>query len=809
MSEQEAVKEPVNFQDNYGTFVNQVFGDFVQNVIPGSQHDLALTEVTLSRATVETKPSQLTPLVEKLREQHAVVLSAPRWSGISYIVDHLAKEIVSPAIDSENSPNVEASTSEDKPAAYKLMQDVSVGTLLDALSRLQCPGSVIIVDDASASANRGDKLVYQKGYGGQLERIIETVREYDLYIIITTHQLPQEWGNNVALIELVRANPYTERDLTLWLCRELNQIRLHKQMVTLGVFPDDATVQPDTVIEAIDQKTVAQIASELKWVERIDNFAKKLEGLSSITGVNEAVRECFDSAKSEYRIPLKPWFDNLEPEQQYLVLAISLINDLPQETFWTIYEYLTQHAWRQRNQALSMSDYFHIQAQLVDYIDAKGDQIRFVDAQDRIDLITYALDAYRRSLVQALPILARILTQRRLETDKRSVESTLREWDVFGSVIERDDETQLRWSKLRISLATGIAQVALRERKTTSSLILDWANSGMYDAVSSVIVQLYRVEQDLPHDEAGTPSCWYEQYTAFSFLYEWYERCYQTYNPETWAYRRLTGRVDRYANVRGTIAYVLCDLSRIMSDDLFGIGDEIPAELTSVPRIQTSPNSIKSPWNLVVALTQDPSSDTIVGLLAGLPLLSQRRPILGEQLLLALASSWDVDVLLRVGLFLFSDYVSDRRKFYLVDRLMDSRKIAYDRDPASAPPYLEHRAHSWRDTGFEPRQLAAAYAMFLIGVWYDPDFPTDKNSADADSIFKLYLKTWLSSSDSSQFKAFEYVLRALPEENLNPGFKKVFARISSDKLARRDDTRGEVLDSPAAEAFKRLIKMPR
>ena len=777
---------------NFGPIGNM--GDnFTQN-IHIREHDSVLTSLPLDdiQAPGTCQPSNLDNLVSALIERRFIILGAPRRWGLRRVARHVAARVLERADDQD-------------PQAYELTRDISAEALLDAIKnpskRQNLSGSVILADDVPTDP-----------YSRKREALRLAAIERSVYVILTTHDQGNAWdiqgdGRYSEFFWLPDHTPYAIDDLVQCLIRELDEGALQSNLLELDILPD-SNVTAATQLAALDM-SVQDIARELNAVGKIDAFVARLRGIK-----NKAETEtCFEEAKREDKPNLKKWFDGLEMEERYLVLTLSLVDDLSQETFWAIYELVTEKAWRQRNQQLTMSDYHNIQARLVDYIDAQGDQIRFHTARDRANLMDYALASHRRSLVQALPPLSEILIRTYQSNPVRghTIAARLRELAIFGSGLDALGETLPAQSRLHHSLTTGIAQIALRELKTAEDLLIAWGKAGSRTdsvvdvvpspdewriVVSRLLLQMYQIERD----QAAKTTSWPDQYRAFTLLYRWYQQHYAAYaQASTFAphqVAQIDENIQRFACV---IAYALGSISRYMDDDVFQRTDDPYKWLDAPPNEQPVPEMLTSPWDLMVALAWNPDPEVRASVVFGLSSLADRRPYNAHRLLMLLAGDWDHQVLVTVAFYLASLYQQDHNQLSQIFSLLSSKNRPKPHRSRSNPAYLSRTATIRENSSFTPHQWAATLALCLIG-WIE----TGEDS-DELPVFDLYLNAWLPNPDTSQFKAFQNVLPFLMASGSEIDFSSLLKHIQASKAA--DWNPANKNENPPSAAAAELIKL--
>jgi hypothetical protein len=667
-------------------------------------------------------PSNAEQILDILSAHHLVILSAPSFWRSSYVAEYLAF-----AIHEQYAKASEDPQKRENIPIYSLTSEASGEALLDALrdKNNKLYHAVII-----ASGVLPDKYS-----GNLLTQLAHQATVRDAYLILTTEESQSQWENALShsiteeqLVDLRTHSPYTDDDLVQWLMNSHD----------LSQWIEQAVGQPRSADQTISgtNLTLHKIATELGSPGAIQQFLNAIRAINTELAELSDIQTLFNHVmeqrerSSEQRV--EEWFNNLEESEKYLVLAISLLDGLQQETFWAIYEQLTQNAWRERDMQLAMTDYHDIEVKLDQFVSATGDRVSFHNAEERRKLVAYALDGYRRSLVQALPVLADIVSgaNQPVAHETGSLAGKLRVLDIFGSELEPTGENRQRQERLRNSIANSIAQIAQREPSTTEHLLLAWA-SGVGDPASeivnmrlriAVIITLVQMLTIVSPEESA--KIWYEKHRAFWLLGQWYER----YNArQTVAYSQTAiATEDRHRNIRGTMALALCHLGRHMSVEDFGHLSE-ESELTNkVPDRQPRTRDLKSPWDMLLALAWDSDTHVRSSILEGIPLLAQRHLDHAETLIKMLASDWRATVRIEVAEMLASLYTRNSSYMYIINYLFNMEEDIIARHiPQDANHYMRRDAvanqypyqlHLWTATMtlfFIAQQDEAAFHVYF------------------------------------------------------------------------------------------------
>jgi hypothetical protein len=630
----------IDVSENTGTVVGSIIGgkNIFGQIIYVNTTDVTLAPAELRRAAdLSTAPARLDTLRKTLIETHSIILYAPpRW-GVDYVAEHLAKSI-------RDTLGISSTDKNAKRRSYFFDAQASGADLSTILANPDRHDdvrySVIIVLSAQPSQFRED----------QLTRITQHAHDLDAYLIFTTNST--EWGQKrtAAFVPLddPQRTPYTEANYTAWLCAALAERQDDLESLQI------VTAEPITAQTRLGglNLTVAEVVRKLNSPARINDFANRAVRVAR----SDQLVGVLDSYTEDDRVRLTQWFAGLEDEARYFVIALSLVDGmdwvggLRQETFWAIYEQLTQRAWRERNRNLKLADYLELRQSLEEFISLQDNRIRFRNSTDRRKLIEIALDRYRRALVQALPILADIVTvaYKPADTQSGAITGRLNALDIFGTDLEPSADVEKRQTLLRDSLALSIAQIHKREPNTTENLLLAWAqgtgersdtpnrdeNVRLRLAVSRTLVQMWRIPRT--ENETGEPHR--------DLLRKWYE----LYGSGRSA-RAANVQPEQRTKIRATIALSLCHLARAMRDnktDFFGTDDENTARLRLLrfPDRQFPTADIKTLWDMVIALAWDDDPTVRSNLIFGTPEVLQSYPLLGRTLIDLMASDSNVQV---------------------------------------------------------------------------------------------------------------------------------------------------------------------
>jgi hypothetical protein len=683
----------------------------------------------------ELAPGKLTPLVEKLRKQHIIILEAPAYWRLQYVAQHLAVAI--------SSPEGEGGFPIYQPART----DINGETLRSDLQHADIAIKTLIVSDVSPQS-------YPLFAIQQIRETAER-KQNGMYIILTTQVRRHDWKHVEKEDIFCSLNSdgedsyqvYTEANLAAWLRHELQYGKrpdLKHQLVESSVLPK-GDLNDDTIINGL---TIKAVASKLRSPGLIQRFAKQLPQWAA----KDDIKKFIDQIIAEADTRLQGWFDRLTTPERYLVLAIALVRGQPQETFWAIYEKLIKEAWRERELQLPMTDYLTIAASGLDEFIKVGDQIAFDSSADEKNLIKYALEKYRRSVVQALPILADIITQvRRPDADRYgSVVERLRELAIYGSELAPLYPSFVRQMDLRDSLIDSIAWIALVEPNTTDHLLLAWAEGKPSDPEIDQRLRQAFVDTILHLHQIGlNPEAkhWYEQRPSLELLFRWYNSYYERSDSAN----RQT--VIRRGSIRATLAQSIYNLALLGETGIaeFGALNDATDPLAGVPDKQPEPSEISSLWHMLVALAYDPDDFVRLSVASFLPRLREKYPDHFRRLLLTTAS--DLSSILRFFLARVLTWLyleENDLYFHLIDYLLDKanpKESLLDWNQKDDKNYLKGQFSAEKLNKFAMNAWTATMAVLLIA---------EKESER--SLLDIYLHTRLTNENHALYEAYKDVL---------------------------------------------------
>ncbi|MEQ8677100.1 MAG: hypothetical protein RLP44_29650 [Aggregatilineales bacterium] len=828
---------------NRGTIIGNIGGNFTQNenVYYSSSNNDVLALTTLNTISTATLPTQLDPLFDLLRKNYLVILEAPPAWGHQYVAESLAKRMIDEVLKNKLTDDYEA---------YKPTGQVTGITVTGALrsrstdsdNSQTIKNTVIIISD-----------VTPEGYSQEvLQELQQYSQKKNVYTILLTKKdpakEPKKWekafGNlPQGFISLTDSNPYTPEDLTQWVVTRINDDGVSEHLRTLQIIKEDTHVEATTTLHNIDP-TRKQITLFQFVTENIHSPGSAAQFSAYVENAKQPA-DILSAIKSDHDLQLHKWFDGLQNEEErYMVLAVSLINDIPQQTFWAIYEKLIEERWRLRDTNLKMSDYHGIQERLNGYIqitkDQTGkDQIGFRDEDTRKSLISYVLGSYRRSLINALPFIANLIisSDRPPISSSASLTDDLYFLEIWGTDLATRSERLTISQRLRNSLLNSLVEIGWQESRTTEYVLQAWAeqpyfvklskdsefintteNTMRYKvAFSDTLLRLHR--RDTPDPEKS----YWESRRSLSLLARWYSTIQQESLQATG--NRIEERINalgsqlernqRRSNIRMTMAFALCELGNTLNQqEEFGHldGAVYPAEndAEAVSLFEQAPakllpiDELNSLWHMLVMLAWEADWRVRRVVARQLLRLDQLYPEYTHKLIFLLAGDPHQQVRIEVAQAI-SVLIAVHGEPYIqfVHHLLNQNEDQfpqtkiYDDDEHYLYQIFEDAR---RGLGTKPHLWTATLAMVYCGMQHP-------------NVFRIYLNTMLNDEQSDRFTAFESVFSWLSGafvsigrredlEHLPESFKaiqNIFTIVLED---RGDDAR---LSKPA-EALSNILK---
>jgi hypothetical protein len=592
----------------------------------------------------------------------------------------------------------------------------------------------------------------------------------------------------------------------------------------------------------------------------IRDFPKKLNELvqnqkkEAPAGFGEVVSQLISLRDTR----IQDWFDELKTDEaRYLVLTLSLVNspDMRQETFWAIYERLTEQPWRTRQQQLKMHDYLQIRQEIDNtYINIVNEfdwisqehvtRIRFADPRDGQAIITHALNGYRRSLVRALRILADIITEAgRLDGADRDVPMrALTDLDIWGQDLAPSSELEQHRSALRKRLIDSIVQIRAYEKSTVENLLLAWAQGINLEelpaylsenerkrraaqialqarrAFTETVLRIYTFEPTSEDNSVSKP--WYQKHSAFRLLHRWYKSyAYPVAekdeidiffslvrgeaNDDTLQsdIRQLFKR-DRLYQVRTALVHLLYGFAQKHIEIFTQNSDGASHLLKAVPTAKPVAEELTSMWHMLVALAWNEAIEVrqAVAERLGILLSQDYFPMANQYffpLFALLASDWNSNVRISVANVLTD--ISDDFRITFINYLLDLPTAPVSRQPTDPKHYLYRQSYLAKQGDLDPDHAhlwTGILAMFMLGI-RQPDQ------------LKLLLHTRLTSTSTPIYRAYINIARFIANNLLDSDGKSIddyeMRRFKPVLQLILNDRTGNNQQSAAAETMRQQI----
>ncbi|MBX3083733.1 MAG: hypothetical protein KF716_19020 [Anaerolineae bacterium] len=774
---------------------NNIFGQVIYTA-----QDVALVATKLPRIDPNnnffTPPSSINELIAKLNDQRLLILYAPVHYGVDYVADYLAQQLRRERIYRYDS---------DAPGS-KLR-----GIFENKEREADLKNSVILVPSV-----RPEQYV---DVWMDIARLAASPILNVRVILTTSTEVGWRAQNTPAFVSLDNYPAYTPADLSAWLIKGLDDAR--GRLESIGVLQaQDKLLSSSTQLSGLDM-TIEALAARLKGPAPTANFVARLRTLTA-TDRRERVRSFLEDIEAAQSSQVQAWFNGLEyKEERYFVLALALLDSLDwtegveQGTFWAIYERLTQEAWRERDTQLSMADYLNLAQKLSTFINVENNRIRFRNRDDQRTIIAQALKTHRRALVQALPMLAGILTAEARPTTAQSdnLARGLNSLDIVGSDLYTSENLSSRQNALRDNIALSIARIGKLEPSTTEYLLLSWAE-GLADsaseeanirlrlAVSRTLVQIMRLETaDFDTDPGTDGANQTQSWSATRLLSDWYQRFRNGSAGSTYI------APSRRANIRSTMSIALAHLGRAYQDSptYFGIEqagiNKSQAVDLAIPSNTGQPEIPSTLWNMLISLAWDPDPAVRASAVYGVPELLESYPDQAERLLELMASDWNVNVRVNVARLLVALIERDPWRSYLLHRLLTMPDV----DSGRTEPirHLDGRSDHYlyiEWLAYQRSSLPALKTAGLLHLWtatYALLYASVRNPA----LLHSYLGQLIATPDPDGLQALRSVLYVVALTQ--PSSNEFRARILKPILITRKKD-GQLSD--AAEQLKQLMR---
>jgi hypothetical protein len=442
-------------------------------------------------------------------------------------------------------------------------------------------------------------------------------------------------------------------------------------------------------------------------------------------------------------------------------LTLALINQLEQKRFWSIYEVLIKSAWRERDQTLVMADYQDTLSRLSDYIHFTNNQNEVIAMSEAVQsqIISYALDGYVRSIVNALPVLAHLLTYTEDMTELINTNddipniSPLKRREIFGTEYDSVKPSHNKHSTLQQQLVSSITQITLNQVDITESLFLTWfidyqgapkQQDNLRRWFSHIFLTMYNQESINQRDDIP----WHQTRTTYQILYRWYINYQETSS---------SGQVFATTNnqkvgVRQSLAYVLSNLAMsdyVRTQDFMQCESDVPSTDTltiitpyviELPDAQPAGDQLTSPWHMLIALALDPSWEVRAAVADNLPKLLVKYPSHFLHMLRLLASDSHPSVRFNVAASISQLFMHDQTNFYLVRLLLnETDKATYQSQLINTPQhYTLHQVNAVPTT-----YTLSHWTAFMAVLWISmQETPSNRQMQNLDYL-KICLQAYL------------------------------------------------------------------
>lgn len=160
---------------------------------------------------------------------------------------------------------------------------------------------------------------------------------------------------------------------------------------------------------------------------------------------------------------IQQWYENLDPREQLLAIALSLFDNAYGDQFFAALEQLVEKVWQRRDSSLRALDYCDLRS-LYAYFSFSGkseqeETIEVTSSRERRLLLKVSWKSHRRQIINALPVLVNLV--------KDSVNYF--NYELYG--------TEARRSKLRQVISEAISNIGLfaNDSKVVEDILLSLA----------------------------------------------------------------------------------------------------------------------------------------------------------------------------------------------------------------------------------------------------------------------------------------------------------------------------------------------
>lgn len=408
-------------------------------------------------------PSEAAPLLQKLSQEHILILQGiARW-GKSSLARYLALRL----------------TEEDSKLQAKTMVDHSL--LTDVLLNLKREKNVILI------LYNAEAVVF----GREIDELRKLAQSQNSFLILTTTNSPQVWKltetQQSAFWWNVEAQPpYTSANLTEILQKQAQSVHNFDQI--------------------LGNQSVQDIASNLASPASIVRFVELLNRTEAGIDIDQLIRNA-QNVENE----MIKWYDELDRSSQYFILALTLFDGLNREQFWAAYESLMREVWQKRDRNLAIVEDYSLQ-KMYDFVEETKTRLRFKNPEYREIILRYAIRGYRRALVQTLPLLSDMILKS--VGGLSAIDDGLASFELYGSSAEPLYQVVQKRRAIRNTIAEAVSWIAREEPKAVDALLLGWAQDPSPEvretACLTLLQSLRRSDGYTPQDMLNQLLIWYK-----------------------------------------------------------------------------------------------------------------------------------------------------------------------------------------------------------------------------------------------------------------------------------------------------------
>ena len=458
-------EETAKYSTSIGQAEVMAIGDQAAVHIYRETQELGLVEENLADVSSNTfvPPTHGQNLAETLQRQHLLVLYGQNQMGKAALARYLAFLIQKQEIALLK--------------AFRLRQRSELQDLPDLLT--QRKNQIILGYDVEPFETV-DLLQDIRGSASKQKSFIILTIDVNK----TEWSVPEAYTSYFAKVEV--DSPYTKQDLQVLLRRRLN--KYFRQLKRLGLPP---------------QVLLKELPSPSQITRFADMLSEQTESLD-----RESLRNFYVATKNT-SWAVNKWLHSLTENERYLVIALALFDDLPEQYFWEIYERLVK-IWQKRDHTLVALDYYALDA-FSSFV-TLGPQIAYKEAEYRHVVLEAILHKYRRSLRMILPLLEKLIKDSVVNNFSRGMRiSTAQAVGLIGIV---------EWPVVEGILLNWAAHETVRIRAATSHA---YQQMLLTQGQNALIAILNKLDQWLeintpPNRDKDVPEMFYTRWTVASSL---------------------------------------------------------------------------------------------------------------------------------------------------------------------------------------------------------------------------------------------------------------------------------------------------